>query len=178
MSSSCSRPVSASTIIDSTMTFRRVEISSDYQRPAAPKDISTTVFEEPLHVYNRPNSNYAVYDDDDVKDESVWRSNSGASIDTQFGRVSTATGDSGYSCQPSITSLDSPMPYIQSEDGSPYSRPTSSVFSRPTSLDVSTSDYDSNVEIMDSPTIPSAYHHFDDTDNYCAGFPRDRGCIS
>ncbi|XP_075233143.1 activating transcription factor 3 isoform X2 [Lycorma delicatula] len=177
MASNCSRPVSTS-VIDSSMTYRRVEISSEYQRPASvnPKDISVSVYEESAPMYNRP-SNFQTYDDEDViKDSaSVWRSNSGASIDTQFGRISTT--DSGYSCQPSLTSLDSPMPYIQSDDGSPYSRATSSVFSRPTSLDV-TSDYDSNAEVMDSPTIPPAYHHFDESDNFCAGFPPDRGCIS
>lgn len=176
MASVCSRPLSTS-VIDSSMTYRRVEISSEYQRPPStnPKDISSiSVYEESASTYNRP-SNYHSFDDDDIKDPgSVWRSNSGASIDTQFGRISTT--DSGYSCQQSLTSLDSPIHYIQSEDGSPYSRPTSSVF-RPTSLDV-TSDYDSNVEVLDSPTIPPTYH-FDETDNnFCAGFPPDRGCIS
>ncbi|RZF36191.1 hypothetical protein LSTR_LSTR012815 [Laodelphax striatellus] len=121
------------------------------------------------------------YHDEAVKDDDeVWRSGSGSSLNTQFGRISTT--DSGYSCL-SSSGMNSPMPFLQSDDGPAYSR---TIFSRPTSLDVSTSDYDSNAEIVDSPTMATShnYRHYDSADSaYCANYvppPSSNrgGCIS
>ncbi|KAK9499043.1 hypothetical protein O3M35_003558 [Rhynocoris fuscipes] len=79
------------------------------------------------------------------------------------GSGSTSAGGSG-----------SPIMFL----GSP-STPTQ--YNRPSSLGLNTassSDYESNTEIVDSPSIPpSNYHHFDEDGAYTAGFPTS-SCIS
>lgn len=196
------RPPSTSSV-DTAVSYRRIELSesSSYQRPASTTGIEPSYQRmEPVETnttYCRPPSGpglesttntYHNFDEDVIKDPTVMlpycRTPSGGGMENspQFMRINSDL----YNCQPELTNLDNSMAYMKSENSPSYQRSSSS-FGRPLSLDINTPvspDYDSNVEVLDSPNVaPNNYQHFeeDQEHNYSAGFASanmDRGCIA
>uniref|UniRef100_A0A146L940 Proto-oncogene c-Fos n=1 Tax=Lygus hesperus TaxID=30085 RepID=A0A146L940_LYGHE len=84
------------------------------------------------------------------------------------------TEHDGYSGYAGVAA-DSPHTFVGSQDS-----PTSSVYTRPSSMTTSSSDYESNTELLDSPSVPpSNYHHFNkEGAAYPAGFPASSCCIT
>uniref|UniRef100_A0A1B6DII2 BZIP domain-containing protein n=1 Tax=Clastoptera arizonana TaxID=38151 RepID=A0A1B6DII2_9HEMI len=193
ISSYSSRPSSKSSV-ESSMAYRRMEISdSPYERPTntvhveptyqrlEPVDRSSTYCQpvESQQILSEPTiPTYHNFDDNDIKDPSVMLisySRSNNIENTPFLKMN----DDHYTCQPNLINLDQSLTYIKPESSPATYQSPSSNFGRPISIDTNTPispDYDNPPEGLDSPSIaPNTYQHFDNNseNTFTAGFPTD-----
>ncbi|XP_073984175.1 activating transcription factor 3 isoform X2 [Rhodnius prolixus] len=141
--------------------------SGSYQRTATYVGGANTSYEKAVNRESAVMSSYPAHTDG-VGGGYIRNSGSDSTVYTTLssGSCSTSSGN--------VNNNGSPIMFIGSPPTPQYNRPSSLGLNT-----ASSSDYESNTEIVDSPSIPpNNYHHFDEeTGAYTAGFPTS-SCIS